>query len=703
MDTKANYVAVGLFTLLAFLAMFGMLFWAYGVDNTGDTATLRIRIPGSASGLGRGSAVLFNGIKVGDVQRVYIDVNNPTDAIADTRIDRLTPITESTRADIGIAGLTGQANIELKGGDPNERNLLEQADAEGTVAQITANPSAVTDLLQTAQDIFTRADRAVSNLEGFIDEVRGPLQNTVGNVETFSRSLADNAEGVNQFLANFGELSQTLGTVSGRLDTTLAATEELIRSVDREQVGAIVTNVETFTGRLQSASANLDRIMANVDETATSVRTFAENANGTLARADGILAEVKTGVDQAVSSFAGISEQASGTLSKVDVVLDSAKGGIDTAANSITSLATDASSALEKADGILASIDPARVESALASIEGAAGDARKAAGDVSVVTERFSARADDIEQIITNTRGVTDTLAQASARVDGLMSKADGVLDSARSGIDTAAGSITGLATDASGTLSRADEILASVDPAKVDSALTSFESAARDASKAAGDVSVVTERFRNRAEDIEQIIANTRSVTDTLAAASTRVDGLIKKVDTVLADVDTETVNRAINDFSGAAADARKAAGDVAAFTDGIGARKEDVDAIISDARLMAENLRQASTRVEGVLVKVDDLLGSGETESLFTDASATLQSFRSVADTLNARLGTILDNLSRFSGQGLRDVETLIRDSRRSINRIEEAVSEFERNPQRIITGGEGGVRQYDGRVRR
>ena len=64
---------------------------------------------------------------------------------------------------------------------------------------------------------------------------------------------------------------------------------------------------------------------------------------------------------------------------------------------------------------------------------------------------------------------------------------------------------------------------------------------------------------------------------------------------------------------------------------------------------------------------------------------------------------MGTITDGLARFSGQGLRDVEALVRDSRRSVARIEEAITDLGRNPQRIITGGEGEVRQYDGRARR
>ncbi len=78
-------------------------------------------------------------------------------------------------------------------------------------------------------------------------------------------------------------------------------------------------------------------------------------------------------------------------------------------------------------------------------------------------------------------------------------------------------------------------------------------------------------------------------------------------------------------------------------------------------------------------------------------------MNAYRQVADTLNSKLGAIMDGLARFSNQGLGAVEALVRDSRRSINRIEEAVTDLERNPQRILSGGDGTVRQYDGRMRR
>jgi phospholipid/cholesterol/gamma-HCH transport system substrate-binding protein len=458
METRANYVIVGIFTLVAVLAAFGFVYWTSGVGDRGELATLRFRIPGSASGLTRGSVVSFNGIKVGDVTRVYIDVSNPSVAIADAQVDRMTPITRSTQADVGLAGLTtGQANIELRGGNPDEPNLLDLAEAEGTIAEMTANPSAVSNLLESAQNIFHRADSVLSDLEGLASEARGPIVQTLRNVEEFSGALSRNADGIDAFLESVTAMSQTLSGVSDKLESSLAAVEDLIRAVDREQVSDTVANVQRFTQRLDEASAGIGEVMEGVNKSVASISQFATSANDTLAKLDKVIDEV---------------------------------------------------------------------------------------------------------------------------------------------------------------------------DPAAIGTALTNFEQASATVNTAVNDVSKVTQR---------------------------------------------------------------------------VGERADDIDAIITDAQQLASRLNQASERIDGVLAKVDGLLGSGEAEGLMADASETLKAYREVADTLNARMGTITDGLARFSGQGLRDVEALVRDARRSITRIEQAVTDLERNPQRILTGGEGAVRQHDGRARR
>ena len=458
METRANYIAVGLFTLLAIFAAFGFVYWTAGGVERGELVTLRVRIPGSASGLGRGSAVLFNGVKVGDVRRVYIDVNNPEVAIADTEVDRLTPITPLSTAVIGIAGLTGQANIEIKGaGGKDQPNLLDEAEARGEVAEITADPSAVTNLLQKAQDIFTRADKVLGQLEGFTSDVRGPLTDTIRNAQTFSQALADNAKGVDTFLSSVSKLSEELAGVSGKLDGMVSAAENILNAVDPKKIETIVSNAESFSNDLSKASKQVDTVVAGARDLVASANDFTQRAQ----------------------------------------------------------------QSLTKVDGILDAVDPDRVRTVVANIEQASRGANEVVADITRVTQKVSARTDDIDRIIT--------------------------------------------------------------------------------------------------------------------------------------------------------------------------------------DAAQLAERLNAASVRVDGILVKVDNLLGSDQADGLVADARATLQGFRQVADTLNAKLGVITDGLARFSGQGLRDVEALVQDSRRSITRIEEAISALERNPQRILSGGDGTVRQFDGRARR
>src|SRR5690606_13235812 len=169
------------------------------------------------------------------------------------------------------------------------------------------------------------------------------------------------------------------------------------------------------------------------------------------------------------------------------------------------------------------------------------------------------------------------------------------------------------------------------------------------------------------------------------------------------LAGIDGEVVRSMVEDMAAVSKTARSVADDVSKVTARFDEYSDDIDRIVANVSEMSERLNAASVRVDGVLSKLDGVLGSDESQGLIADARETVKAFRSVTESINARSGTILDGLSRFSGHGLRDLEALIGDARRSITRIEQAITSLERNPQRILSGGEGEVRRYDGRARR
>ena len=73
METRANYVLVGLFALAVTVGAFVFVYWFSRAGEVGDRATYRIVFDGAVSGLRIGGAVFFNGIKVGEVSDLKLN------------------------------------------------------------------------------------------------------------------------------------------------------------------------------------------------------------------------------------------------------------------------------------------------------------------------------------------------------------------------------------------------------------------------------------------------------------------------------------------------------------------------------------------------------------------------------------------------------------------------------------------------------
>ena len=200
----------------------------------------------------------------------------------------------------------------------------------------------------------------------------------------------------------------------------------------------------------------------------------------------------------------------------------------------------------------------------------------------------------------------------------------------------------------------------------------------------------------------VADTIASFRKTAETYQRLGQNATATLSRVDTLLAAVDSQKVNGVVNDVSAASADVRKTAASISDFAERIKGRQNDIDQTITDVTQMANKLNAASSRVDGILVKLDGFLGDADAPSLSADARATLASFRKMADNLNAQIGPIADNLKRFSSSGLRDVEALVTETRRTVQNLDTTISTFDRDPQRLLFGGET-VKQYDGRTRR
>ena len=88
MEIRARYVQMGAFTLAVLVAGFAFVYWLNNAGGLRDRAVYRIRFESSVSGLLKGSAVLFNGIRVGEVTGLELDPDDPRQVQATIAVDR---------------------------------------------------------------------------------------------------------------------------------------------------------------------------------------------------------------------------------------------------------------------------------------------------------------------------------------------------------------------------------------------------------------------------------------------------------------------------------------------------------------------------------------------------------------------------------------------------------------------------------------
>ena len=110
METRANFVMIGAFTLAAVLGVFAFIMWIAGYGASGTHRHYQVVFTGSVSGLSVGSNVLFNELKVGEVTNLSFVKDNPGQVIADIDVTNASaPINVNTKAQLETQGLTGSA------------------------------------------------------------------------------------------------------------------------------------------------------------------------------------------------------------------------------------------------------------------------------------------------------------------------------------------------------------------------------------------------------------------------------------------------------------------------------------------------------------------------------------------------------------------------------------------------------------------
>ncbi|MCC5976996.1 MAG: MCE family protein [Salinarimonas sp.] len=743
METRANYALIGLFTLLVVAAGFLFVYWFAVSERGQERLAIEIVFRDSVAGLSRGSPVTFNGLRVGDVQSLRLDDDDPSRVVARIQIMAETPVRADTRAQLEYQGLTGIANISLTGGTPEAPRLTSTPDQPPPV--ITAERSDFQDLIQSGRDIARQAADTLERINRMVDDNETTITATISNVEQFSRALSDNAPGIDHFLEQIGQAAERVGPLADSLDELSRSTNAIVSAVDPEVVAQTVRNVEEFTKTLADSRDQIDTIFADASSMAdrlnqTSIKfeqtldavaagidaVDADRINATIGNIESfsqMLAENNDQVTQVIANAATLTENLNTTASQIDGAVAEVTSLLDaidrddvtqTFAN-IQEFSRTLADNRENVDTIMR--DAARVTGALDPER-----IGRIVADAESFTAVLRARSADADRIIDNVASLTDDLGATRARVDSALDEINSLVASVDREIlrQTLANvsEFSGTLADNRGNLDTVMQDLAgltgSIDPQQLGSTMENIERFAQV--------------LGTRSADAERIIDNVATLTEDLGATRARVDSALDEINGLVASIDREVLRQTlanVSEFSGTLAENRgnldtvmqDLAGltssldpqqitstleNVDRFAQVLGNRSADADQIISNAVSISEKLNESADRIDGVLEAAQSFLGTAEDEvgdGLFEDIREAAASIRRLADNLDTRTAEITAGISRFTGPGLQEYRALADEGRRTLEGISRAVRSIERNPQQFIFGGQSSVPEYGG----
>ena len=253
--TRGQRVRLGIFLLVAFIALGGTLISMVGLKAFERRDLYFVFIEGSVSGLSPGSPVKLNGIDVGRVDAVRIDPDKPTGVEVTISLKPGTPVKEDTVAVLNFQGITGLKFIELSGGTADAHAL-----APG--GRIASSRSMVDLLTDKATSIATKVEKLLDHLvrvtSGENAELVTKILFEVQTIATSTRLLlADNRAPIKALIANLDKAVTDARTLlkDGRQTLAVAQTAVTRASnwVDPSDVSRVVQMSERAVRRFEKA------------------------------------------------------------------------------------------------------------------------------------------------------------------------------------------------------------------------------------------------------------------------------------------------------------------------------------------------------------------------------------------------------------------------------------------------------------------
>lgn len=264
MEPRAHHILIGLFTLGAGAAILLFAMWMVNTGTDRDYHVYDVLFREAVTGLSVGSAVQYNGIRVGEVETLRLDPEDPRQAWARVRISASIPVKTDTQARLTLLNITGASGIEFSQGLPESPLLTAPP---GRVPIIVAEPSSLARLRGDSEQLILSVTTLLDSANRLLSE--------------------ENAQHISRVLEN---LDSVAGTLAAEQDTLRAGLHSLITAGDEisgfisrldaqttEYGAPILASAVATMQNIEQISVRLDTLLSdNADAITTGMQSFAE-------------------------------------------------------------------------------------------------------------------------------------------------------------------------------------------------------------------------------------------------------------------------------------------------------------------------------------------------------------------------------------------------------------------------------------------
>lgn len=312
METRANYILIGAFTVLSLIMAAIFTVWIANAGLDKSYAAYDVKFRGPVRGLEVGGEVKFNGINVGEVTHLSLDSENSSLVVARIRVLSDTPVKVDSIAQLEPSGLTGLNYIQILAGSatsPPLRKLKDQqrpviktqggqldklfAGGQGVLdtsmetlsrlkillddqnlANIAAtldNTRRATDLLTREGQLFDNANDAAVTIKEAGDEVK-KLAQMVGEI---GKSSSENFNTTAQTYTELGKgLLEETKALSGKTNSILSSSDILVKDLHK-----LTANTNASVVKAQSTLKDIDETNKSINEASKSIKVAADDVS----------------------------------------------------------------------------------------------------------------------------------------------------------------------------------------------------------------------------------------------------------------------------------------------------------------------------------------------------------------------------------------------------------------------------------------